>query len=120
MTVASPYWSIKVGAPGTIVAGADDIEQSIRMIVGTQRGSVPLMPQFGVDRTILDRPINIAAPLFIADVVSAIEEWETRCIIEDATYALTESGMLLILTWNSPINPKALTTQVPITVRHAA
>ena len=77
--ITAADWSVKLGEPGAIVGYLDDINQCLRVILATPKGSRAHEPLFGCDVWLyLDRPFTEAMPRIIAAVASAIEEWEPR------------------------------------------
>jgi uncharacterized protein len=80
--------------------GVTDIEQAIRLILGTAPGERPMRPEFGcaVHDFIFD---NIDAELIghvEAAIHSALARWEPRIDVTSLTFDLTESesGALLV------------------------
>ncbi len=72
-------WSPKLGTPGEVVANAADINQCIRVILETPRGSRPHQPLFGSDiYRYVDAPYQEAVPKIVQAVTEAIELWEPR------------------------------------------
>lgn len=72
-------WSLKLGALGEVVEGLADIEQCLRIILGTPRGSVPHRPDFGCDIwRYLDQPVTLARPQIVREAIDAIGQWEPR------------------------------------------
>ncbi|MGE4402857.1 MAG: GPW/gp25 family protein [Desulfobulbus sp.] len=72
-------WSPKLGMPGDVVANATDINQCIRVILETPRGSRPHQPLFGSDiYRYVDAPYQEAIPRIVQAVTEAIELWEPR------------------------------------------
>ena len=52
--------------------------QNIAVILSTPKGTVPLYRDFGLDWTILDKPMPVAKVMLISEVREAIERWEPR------------------------------------------
>lgn len=72
-------WQPKIGEPGEVVTEFDDINQCIRTIIMTPKGSDPLRPTFGADALqYIDIPENFATAPLIAEVAAAILAWEPR------------------------------------------
>jgi phage baseplate assembly protein W len=72
-------WSPKLGAPGGVVTNAADINQCIRVILETPRGSRAHQPLFGSDiYRYVDAPYQEAVPRIVQAVTEAIELWEPR------------------------------------------
>jgi len=69
---ATPPW-------GEIAAGYDDLEQSIRTIILTPPGSVPLEPEkFCAALDYIDRPPAVAIPAISREIFDALSRWEPR------------------------------------------
>jgi uncharacterized protein len=83
---------------GTINFGAtgnEEILQNVRYIINTPKYSVPLNRAFGVDMSILDKPINVVKAKMAAEIVSAITKYETRVGVTGVTFTGdAENGIL--------------------------
>jgi uncharacterized protein len=80
--ITAADWSIKLDEPGSVVENLDDINQCIRVILETPKGSRAHQPLFGCDAWMfLDRPLDDALPGIVAAVIEAVEEWETRAVL---------------------------------------
>jgi phage baseplate assembly protein W len=97
-------WSYPLGTDATggvaLVTREREIEQAIRLILGTARGERPMRPEFGC--RIHDHvfgPANSATAGQIAyDVREALERWEPRIEVSevDVSFDAIESGTLYI------------------------
>ncbi|WP_148572909.1 GPW/gp25 family protein [Nocardioides caldifontis] len=97
-------WAFPVGTDATggvaLVVREREIEQAIRLILGTARGERPMRPEFGC--RIHDHvfgPANGATAGQIAyDVREALERWEPRITVQDVGVAFDaiESGKLYV------------------------
>src|SRR5216683_1537301 len=84
--ITSADWSLELdasGQPGSgignVVQGLSDVNQCIRIILTTPKGSDPLRPTFGADVwRYIDAPINAAIPAIVREVTEAILRWEPR------------------------------------------
>lgn len=56
----------------------EEIIQNVRTILMTERGSVPLDRDFGIERKVMDVPLNVARARLSAAVVKAVNEGEPR------------------------------------------
>lgn len=68
---------------------ASDIEeiiQNIKTIITTPKGTVPFDRNFGIDFTILDKPIHIVKGLLIAEYAGQIRLYEPRAAIKEVIY----------------------------------
>ena len=98
-------WSYPLGTDATggiaLVTREREIEQAIRLILGTACGERPMRPEFGC--RIHDHvfgPANSATAGQIAfDVREALERWEPRIEVRDVAvnYDAIDSGLLYIL-----------------------
>jgi len=100
--IQSADWSPKVGSPGEIVEGLDDIAQAIQIIAATPKGSDPHRPQFGCDAwRALDLPTDLAIPDIIREVTDAIEAWEPRAKLKKVTAGRDVSNVVLTIVWEA-------------------
>jgi len=80
------HWQPALGrarADGELVAGRDDIDQAIHIILSTPLGSDAHRPQFGCRvHDYIDWPIDRARPHIVREVVAALTRWEPRMRIE--------------------------------------
>ena len=64
--------------------------RNIKIILSTQRGTVPMYRDFGVDMgAFLDYPVPEAEIRMIAPIREAIEEWEPRATVKNITFQHT-------------------------------
>jgi len=76
----------KLNDIGNAAEGLDDIDQCIKIILMTRKGSVPHRPEFGSDIwQYIDYPINESIPNIIKEAYDAITLWETRVLINSIT-----------------------------------
>ena len=78
-------------APATI---AEEVLQNVRMIISTVKYSVPMDREFGIDGTVVDRPINIAKAHLSNEIFNAVRRYEPRAVIESINFDGDESGQL--------------------------
>lgn len=100
--IQSADWSPLLGEFGSVVEDLDDIDQCIRIIVGTPKGSVPLRPLFGCDVwRWLDAPVDVALPNVVREVYAALGMWEPRAEIVGVTLTpgASESHWKIRVTW---------------------
>ncbi|MFJ7407115.1 MULTISPECIES: GPW/gp25 family protein [unclassified Lysinibacillus] len=77
MYEVEPMKNIDFGA-----TGVDEILQNVAFIMATAMMSCPLDREFGLDMTVIDRPINIAKARITADITAAVHKFEPRALIE--------------------------------------
>jgi len=94
--IKSVDWQFKLNEIGSIVEGIDDIDQCIKIILMTRKGSDPHRPEFGSDIwQYIDYPVNEAIPNIIRESFDAIALWEPRVQINAITAEINESQIKL-------------------------
>ncbi len=78
-------------APATL---AEEVLQNVRMIISTVKYSVPMDREFGIDGTVVDRPINIAKAHLSNEIFRAVRRYEPRAVIESIEFNGDEIGKL--------------------------
>lgn len=73
---------------------AEEILQNVRTIISTPKFSVPLDREFGIDCSVLDRPMPVAQAQLASDIITAIKEYEPRASVSGITYEATIDGNL--------------------------
>ena len=92
-------WQPELGTDD-IVGGLDDIDQCIRTILLTPKGSDPHNPPFGSNiHLYLDYPIDQAVPHLVRETVEAIRLWEPRCELVKVTPSIEEAQITLRVQW---------------------
>lgn len=66
--------------------------QNIAIILATQQGTVPLYRDFGLPMRFLDKPMQIAKPMIVAEVKEAIEDWEPRATFVGVEFTETATA----------------------------
>ncbi|WP_231643064.1 GPW/gp25 family protein [Ralstonia syzygii] len=76
-----------------LVEAERDIDQAIRVILGTPKGSDPHRPDFGSNLQLyLDYPIDQAVQHLVRESVEAIRQWEPRCDWSRSRHRLRRPG----------------------------
>ncbi len=65
---------------------AEEILQNVAIILATKRNTVPLQRGMGLSHEYLDKPILVAQPLLISDIMTAVTEYEPRAQIVNVTF----------------------------------
>ncbi len=98
--ITSAEWSLSTRGQGEVEQGFDDINQCIKLIVSTQRGTDPMRPDFGCDLwQFIDYPINSAAPKMVNEILSALARWETRIQVSNVSYSILEESVTFNVFW---------------------
>lgn len=74
----------------------EEVLQNIAMILSTPKFSVPLDRGFGMAQRFIDKPIQMAQPILISEVLDAIEEYEPRAEVENVSFVMGERPGALI------------------------
>lgn len=75
-------------------AAEREIIRNVEMIMATPLGSSPLYREFGVDTSMLDKPLDVARSLYAVAVMEAVDTWEPRARVEQVTLTPEASGKL--------------------------
>lgn len=65
---------------------AASVLQNIAIILSTFQGDVPLYRNFGISRRSVDKPMDAARPMLVADIEEAIREFEPRAAVKSVTF----------------------------------
>ena len=97
--IRSIHWQPALGS-FAVAEGVDDIDQAIRVILGTPRGSDPHRPDFGTNLwRYIDRPVDQAVPHVVREVVEALKKWEPRCTLVLVEPATDQSHVTVNVVW---------------------
>lgn len=108
-------WSPQVGAPGEVVENFDDIDQCVRTILTTKKGSVPHEPLFGCDAWLwLDAPVNVAVPNMIRECAESLDMWEPRIDVVRITRSIEAEKVTISVEWQPKTGGTARKTEVTI------
>ena len=66
--------------PSTVL---EEIFQNINTIASTVKFSVPLFRGFGVDASLVDKPMTTIRPTLIVEYIEVVEKYEPRVIVEE-------------------------------------
>lgn len=107
MTTPTPYtsitaahWQPALGTSGEVVEGLRDIDQAIRIILTTPKGSDAHRPEFGSDiHLYIDWPVNRVTPHLVREAVDAIRRWETRVSVVQVLVLVEDSRIIVRVQW---------------------
>ena len=97
-------WSFPLGTDATggiaLVAHDREIEQAIRLIIGTARGERPMRPEFGcrIHDHVFSSATAATAGQIAYDVREALERWEPRIELVDVgvSFEAIQTGTLYV------------------------
>lgn len=71
-----------------------EIARNVQTILTTPVGSCPLYRDFGLDASIIDRPMDVARNLYAVAVMEAVERFEPRVRVQGVTFTPDLTGRL--------------------------
>jgi phage baseplate assembly protein W len=125
LTLDSTAGGVAGAGIGNVVQGLQDVNQCVRIILTTPKGSDPLRPTFAIDLwKYLDAPISAATPAIVREVTEAIALWEPRIDLIKVTVApildgSTQSGAHLTVaaTWRLRLGAQGTTASASQTTQ---
>lgn len=98
--ITSDYWALSMVEEGEVVQGEDDISQCIGMILGTVKGTIPFMPDFGCDILgAIDKPLPEAAIQLRAEAIRQIAIYEPRAKVVNVLTKIDGESIIMAVTW---------------------
>ena len=67
--------------------GIEEIIQNVQTIVTTEKYSVPLERDFGINMNLVDRPMNHVQALLSKEITTQIERYEPRIKVTEVIYS---------------------------------
>ncbi|SDA63264.1 hypothetical protein SAMN03159443_01889 [Pseudomonas sp. NFACC15-1] len=99
-SITAAHWQPNLGTSGEVVEGLRDIDQSIRIILTTPKGSDPHRPEFGSDLHLyLDWPTNRVTPHLVREAVDAISRWEPRISVVQVHILINAQQIIVRVRW---------------------
>jgi hypothetical protein len=99
-TLTAATWSLDLGQHGEVVEDVAEIEQSLRLLLATPKGSVELAPTFGADVwRWLDAPGPTAAAGILAEITDAVKQWEPRVAVIAVVTERAPGRLTIRLDW---------------------
>lgn len=99
-SITATHWQPALGTSGEVVEGLRDIDQAIRIILTTPKGSDAHRPEFGSDLHLyLDWPVNRVTPHLVREAVDAIRRWETRVSVIQVLVLIEDSLIVVRVQW---------------------
>ena len=99
-TITAAHWQPALGTSGEVIEGLRDIDQAIRIILTTPKGSDAHRPEFGSDLHLyIDWPTNRVTPHLVRETVDAIRRWETRVSVVQVQVSIDAEHVTLRVQW---------------------
>ena len=112
-TITAADWSRQVGTYGAVVTNLDDIDQAMRIILGTPKGAVPHRPTFGCDAwRYLDYPVSESLAHIVREATDALRTWEPRAEVTAITTSVASSTVTLAIAWTVVLGTATSVTEV--------
>lgn len=106
--IRSVNWQVAVTGCGDVAENLADIRQCIGLIITTTKGTDPLRPLFGTDiYKLVDKPVNVAAPAIVSEILTGIQLWEPRVRVKKLVYTLQYERILFDLELELLVNGDA-------------
>ena len=98
--ITATHWQPALGTTGEIVEGLRDIDQSLRIILTTPKGSDPHRPEFGSNLHLyLDWPTNRVTPHLVREAIEAIRRWEPRVSVIAVNIHINAQQIIVRVQW---------------------
>jgi len=85
-----------------VVEDLQDIDQAIRIILNTPKGTDRHRPEFGWNGyQYLDWPVNRVTPYLVREAMHAIRQWETRADLVSVEIRIDMEHITLRVVWKA-------------------
>lgn len=99
-SITAAHWQPALGTSGEVVEGLRDIDQAIRIILTTPKGSDAHRPEFGSNiHLYIDWPVNRVTPHLVREAVDSIRQWEPRVFVVQVQVTIEGSQITLRVQW---------------------
>lgn len=99
-SITAAHWQPALGTPGEVVEGLRDIDQAIRIILTTPKGSDAHRPEFGSNiHLYIDWPVNRVTPHLVREAVDSIRQWEPRVSVVQVQVTIEGPQITLRVQW---------------------
>lgn len=96
------HWQPRLGAAGDVVEDLQDIDQAIRIILSTPKGTDRHRPEFGWNGyQYLDWPVNRVTPYLVREAMHAIRQWEIRAYVVSVEIRIDMEHITLRVVWKA-------------------
>lgn len=111
--IAVTDWSRRVDGYGQVATNLDDIDQAMRIVLATPKGTVPHRPRFGCDAwRYLDYPVSVALAHIVREATEALHEWEPRAEVAGIDTSVDYATVTLAISWQVTLGTAGSVTEV--------
>lgn len=111
--ITAAHWQPALGTTGEIVEALRDIDQSLRIILTTPKGSDPHRPEFGSNlHRYLDWPTDRVTPHLVREAFDAVRQWEPRVSVDQVHIQISAHHITARVQWRITGQRQQL-TEVP-------
>lgn len=71
--------------------------QNVSLILNAKKGTIPMHRDFGLPMEFVDKPLDVAETIAVAEITDALERFEPRAKLVDLTFEKTESGEMSLV-----------------------
>lgn len=94
------HWQLSPNLTEDRLNGIEDIEQAIRNILTTPKGSTPLRPLFGCGLfDHLDKPLDDVAVHLVLDISQALKNFEPRINVKKVVPHIQDTTVTITIDW---------------------
>lgn len=79
---------------GTRYAEAEKVDRNLRKLFSTYKGSIAMCRDYGIDISVLDLPTKAAEARLTSEIITAVDKYEPRAIIENIRFEYAEDGQI--------------------------
>ncbi|MBY8957135.1 GPW/gp25 family protein [Pseudomonas sp. MIS38] len=99
-SITAAHWQPALGTTGEVVEGLRDIDQSLRIILTTPKGSDPHRPEFGSNLHLyLDWLTNRVTPHLVREAIESIRHWEPRVSVIAVLTQINAQQIIVRVQW---------------------
>lgn len=75
---------------------ADDVMRCVKNLILTPAGTIPLARDFGIDQSILGKPLNVAQSELAVEIIDKVDKFEPRASVEEITLEANADGQIIV------------------------
>lgn len=71
--------------------------QNVSLILNAKKGTIPMHRDFGLPMEFVDKPLDVAETIAVAEITDALEKFEPRAKLVDLTFEKTKDGEMSLV-----------------------